>query len=43
MKINNIIMIVLGCLSFFALPASAETPLIEEAIKEGLSDEIPIE
>jgi len=34
MKINKILMIIIGCLTFFALPANAETPLIEELMRK---------
>ncbi len=34
MKINRIIMAIVGCLAFFSLPASAETPLLEELMRK---------
>ena len=34
MRINRIIMVIVGCLAFFSLPASAETPLLEELMRK---------
>ncbi len=34
MKINKIFMIVVGCLALFALPVSAETPIMEELMRK---------
>ena len=34
MKINRIIMMIVGCLAFSSLSASAETPLLEELMRK---------
>ena len=34
MKINKIITLVIGCLALFALPVSAETPILEELMRK---------
>jgi quinol-cytochrome oxidoreductase complex cytochrome b subunit len=34
MKINKIFMVIVGCLALFSLPASAETPIMEELMRK---------
>ena len=34
MKFNKIIAVVIGCLALFALPVSAETPILEELMRK---------
>ena len=34
MKINRIIMMIIGCLALFSLPANAETPILEELMRK---------
>ena len=34
MKFNKLITIVIGCLALFALPVSAETPILEELMRK---------
>ena len=34
MRFNKLLMVILGCLTLFALPASAETPILEELMRK---------
>ena len=34
MKLNKVLAVVIGCLALLAVPASAETPLMEELMKK---------